>query len=116
MEVGGGHEAQARLAEVQRRAKTQPPMNHYAVLGLDATATPAEVKASYRRLALQFHPDKAGGSAAGTGRRPLRAATCEQIFKLVTEAYSVLADAERRRVHDILALRYKYKRFYGAAG
>jgi hypothetical protein len=39
-------------------------MNPHAVLGLDVTATPAEVTATYRRLAKQWHPDRGGGPDA----------------------------------------------------
>eukprot|EP00887_Chlorella_sp_A99_P001003 scaffold5.g1003.t1 len=129
VELGGGADAAARLAEAQRRALVQPPINHYAVLGLGPTAAPAEVKAAYRRLALAYHPDKAassrgggrsrggsdggGGSAFQPGGLPHAAA--DAVFKLVTEAHSVLADPERRRAHDILALRHKYRRAFGAA-
>ena len=39
-------------------------MDPHAVLGLDAAATPAEVAATYRRLAKQWHPDRGGGAAS----------------------------------------------------
>ena len=103
MELGGGHEVAVRLREVACAAATQPPPNHYAVLGLPSGATPAEVRSAYRKLALQFHPDKNGKNSA------LPAAAAEQIFKLVTEAHGVLSDPDRRRAHDILALRFKYR-------
>lgn len=57
-----------------------------------------------------FHPDKAA-SAAGLGPEAAHA-----IFKLLSEAHRVLADAEARRHHDIAALRFKYRRFYSHAG
>lgn len=57
-----------------------------------------------------FHPDKASG-AAGLGTEAAHA-----IFKLLSEAHRVLADAEARRHHDINNLRFKYRRFYSHAG
>ncbi len=49
---GAGQEVAARLADAQRRAAAQQPVNHYAVLGVKAAATPGEIKAAYKRLAL----------------------------------------------------------------
>lgn len=95
----------SRLADAQRRAAAAQPVDHYAVLGVKAAATPGEVKAAYRQLALAFHPDKA--AAAGLGPDAANA-----IFKLAAEAYRVLGDAEARRQHDIAALRHKYRRYY----
>ena len=42
----------ARLGDAQRRAAAQQPVNHYAVLGVKPAATPGEIKAAYKRLAL----------------------------------------------------------------
>lgn len=58
----------------------------YDVLGLERHATLAEVRASYRRLAIKFHPD----------RFPDRA---EQ-FKTINRAYLVLSDPEKRKDYD----------------
>ena len=57
-----------------------------SILGLDANATPADIKSAYRRLARANHPDKMGSA---------------ELFKLVQEAYETLettikADANRR--------------------
>lgn len=106
--LGGGPDVAARLADTQRRARAQQPVNHYAVLGLAPAATPGEIKAAYRQLALRYHPDKAAGAAGGLG-----ADAAGAIFKLLAQAHSVLGDAEQRRHHDIVALRHKYRRFYG---
>ncbi|PRW59069.1 Chaperone dnaJ isoform B [Chlorella sorokiniana] len=110
LKLGAGQEVVARLADAQRRATAQEPVNHYAVLGVKPAATPGEIKSAYKRLALVFHPDKAAG-AAGLGTEAAHA-----IFKLLSEAHRVLADAEARRHYDIAALRFKYRRFYSHAG
>ena len=65
------------------------PRNHYGVLGLDRGASPAEVKAAYRRLARQHHPDANQGDLAA-----------EAEFKAVAAAYKVLSDPEGRRHYD----------------
>lgn len=65
-----------------------------------------------RALALRFHPDKSRSGGSAAARVPPAAA--EALFKLAAEAHSVLGDPEARRAHDLLALRFKYRRF-GAA-
>jgi DnaJ-class molecular chaperone len=63
--------------------------NHYATLGLDQNCTAAQIRAAYRVLAKQHHPDVNGGCAHSAARtRELNA------------AYEILSDPERRRNHD----------------
>jgi len=60
----------------------------YALLGVSRTATEAEIKKAYRKLAMECHPD----------RNP--APDAEAKFKEITEAYEVLRDAEKRAAYD----------------
>ena len=53
----------------------------YTTLGVAKTASDDEIKQSYRKLAMQFHPDRNGGSKEA-----------EEKFKEITEAYDVLRD------------------------
>src|SRR5581483_9067376 len=62
--------------------------DYYEVLGVERNATSDEVRRAYRKLALQFHPDR--NPEAGAAER----------FKEVTEAYEVLSDPERRAQYD----------------
>ena len=62
--------------------------DYYEVLGVHREASDEEIKKAYRRLALQFHPD----------RNPSHDA--EEKFKEASEAYEVLCDASRRQVYD----------------
>ncbi|UOQ73412.1 J domain-containing protein [Hymenobacter cellulosilyticus] len=64
-------------------------LNHYQVLGVSATASAQEIKLAYKRLAIQFHPDKHGGSTQ-----------FEEQFKAVSAAYQVLSDPARRASYD----------------
>jgi curved DNA-binding protein CbpA len=63
--------------------------DYYGVLGVAAEATDDELRRVYRRLALQWHPDRNPG-------RP----EAEERFKEISEAYAVLIDAAKRREYD----------------
>lgn len=60
--------------------------DYYDILGIGKTASPDEIKKAFRRLAVQHHPDKAGGD--------------ETKFKEINEAYEVLKDPEKRKRYD----------------
>lgn len=62
--------------------------NYYFILSLNIYASDAEIKRAYRKLAIQFHPDKNKSPEA------------EEIFKEVNEAYEVLGDPERKVMYD----------------
>lgn len=64
--------------------------DYYEVLGVQRTSTEQEIKAAYRKLALQFHPDRNPDDPDGAGEK----------FKEVTEAYSVLMDSNKRAAYD----------------
>jgi molecular chaperone DnaJ len=63
--------------------------DYYEILGVSRSATDVEIKRAYRKLALQYHPDKNPGDA-----------TAEERFKECAEAYSVLSDPEKRSAYD----------------
>lgn len=63
--------------------------NYYAILGVDAAATPEEIRRAYRTLAVKYHPDKNNGNAAA----------CEK-FVEINEANQVLGDPAKRKTYD----------------
>ena len=61
----------------------------YSVLGVARDASDDDIKLAYRKLAMQFHPDRNGGSKEA-----------EERFKSITEAYDVLREPQKRAAYD----------------
>jgi molecular chaperone DnaJ len=68
---------------------TQAKRDYYEILSVTRTATDQEIKSSYRKLAMQYHPDRNPGNAEA-----------EEKFKECTEAYGVLMDSDKRARYD----------------
>src|SRR5678816_3025361 len=73
----------------------------YQTLGVVRTASDAEIKTAYRKLAMTYHPDRNNGSK-----------DAEEKFKAITEAYDVLRDPDKRAMYD----RYGEAGLRGGAG
>lgn len=63
--------------------------NYYEILGVDRSAPKEELKSAYRKLAMQFHPDKNIGDK-----------NAEEKFKKISEAYEILSDDNKRSQYD----------------
>ena len=72
-------------------APARQPTDYYKVLGVPRGAGDAQIKSAYRKLAVQYHPDKTAGDAE-----------LEEKFKEISAAYTVLSDASKRRQYDLL--------------
>ena len=68
---------------------TQAKRDYYEVLGITRTASDQEIKSAYRKMAMQFHPDRNPGNP-----------DAEDKFKEASEAYSILIDSEKRARYD----------------
>ena len=80
--------------------------DYFKTLGVTKSATQAEIKKAYRKLAIKYHPDKTQGDKAK-----------EEKFKEISEAYEVLGDPEKRKKYDQLGSNWRqYQNFGGAAG
>jgi molecular chaperone DnaJ len=76
--------------------------DYYEVLGVSRTCTDVELKAAFRKLAMQHHPDRNPGDKE-----------CEHRFKEINEAYDVLKDGDKRAAYD----RFGHAAFeHGSAG
>lgn len=75
--------------------------DYYEILGVGRNASQQEIKSAYRKLAVQFHPDRNSGDKAA-----------EEKFKEAAEAYAVLSDREKRERYD----RFGHSGVSGSAG
>jgi DnaJ-class molecular chaperone len=64
--------------------------DYYQILGVPRNATSQQIKKAYRKLAMQYHPDRNQGKEAWANEK----------FKEINEAFSVLGDPEKRRQYD----------------
>jgi DnaJ-class molecular chaperone len=77
--------------------------DYYNILGVNRDASKEEIKAAYRRLAHQCHPDKPGGD--------------EKKFKEINEAYQVLSDDQKRQQYDQFGTTFpSYAQGFGGQG
>ncbi|CAN5690363.1 J domain-containing protein [soil metagenome] len=80
--------------------------DYYATLGVPRTASQAEIRKAFRRLAREHHPDVNKGDAKAEGR-----------FKEISEAHEVLADPAKRKAYDQLGAEWEsYARAGAGAG
>src|SRR5512132_4223371 len=80
--------------------------DYYEILGVPRSASPAEIKKAFRKLARQHHPDRNPGDKAA-----------EKRFKDVNEAHAVLSDPDKRKQYDVLGANWdQFQRGGGGRG
>jgi DnaJ-class molecular chaperone len=65
--------------------------NYYEILGIEKNATNQEIRKAYKKLVIKCHPDKNIDNKE----------KAEEVFKKITEAYSVLSDSDKRKRYDL---------------
>lgn len=81
---------------IRRTALSVKYRDYYEILGVSRTATPEEIRKSYRTLARRYHPDANKNDP-----------TAEEKFKQLNEAYEVLKDEKKRGLYDQLGKNWK---------
>lgn len=79
--------------------------DYYKVLGVERNASEADIRKAYRKLAMQYHPDRNPNDKQA-----------EERFKEINEAYQVLSDSEKRAHYDRLGSDYSNWQRRGAQG
>src|SRR5918997_6768675 len=79
--------------------------DYYATLGVPRTASKADIKKAFRKLAREHHPDVNKGNAEA-----------ERRFKEISEANEVLSDPEKRKLYDQLGANWQAYQQAGASG
>lgn len=74
--------------------------DYYEILGLKKGAAADEIKASYRKLAMKYHPDRNKGDKAS-----------EEKFKEISEAYAVLSDPDKKQQYDTVGSNQFHQRY-----
>ena len=74
--------------------------DYYSVLGVSKSASDAEIKKAYRKLAMKYHPDHSKGNKGA-----------EEKFKKISEAYAVLSDKDKRKEYDTFGSEGFHQRF-----
>ncbi|KAL2904683.1 DnaJ-like protein subfamily B member 8 [Bienertia sinuspersici] len=70
-----------------------PPESYYNILGLNSASSTEEIRRAYRKLAMQWHPDKWANNPAMLGE-------AKRKFQKIQEAYTVLSDPRKKTLYD----------------
>ncbi len=74
-------------------SRSKPPKDYYKILQVQESATGPEIKKAFRKLALEYHPDRHPDNPQS-----------EEKFKEITEAYGVLIDPAKRKEYDLFRI------------
>lgn len=88
---GRTRETQEKLNKAKRLLKMSNQKDYYKILGVEKRATDKQIKSAYRKLALEWHPDKHTGDAKEAA---------EAKFHDIAAAYEILSDKEKRAMVD----------------
>lgn len=90
----GNDDAKSQLRESKLELKKSKRRNYYKILGVTKTADDRAIKKGYRVKAMKYHPDKCGATEGEVKEQ------AEEKFKVISEAYTVLSDPQKRAAYD----------------
>ncbi|XP_022732735.1 uncharacterized protein LOC111286791 isoform X2 [Durio zibethinus] len=102
-------QARIWLSEIEEEGKKEVPLDFYMILGVEPSASAAEIKKAYRKAALRHHPDKAvqslvrnenGDDTLWKEIREEAYKDADKLFKIIGEAYAILSDPIKRSQYD----------------
>ncbi|XP_076939030.1 uncharacterized protein LOC143607474 [Bidens hawaiensis] len=102
-------QTQIQLSNVEAESRKGITLNAYLILGVESTASAADIKKAYRKAALKHHPDKAAQSLSrsddgddGLWKEIAKNVhkDADRLFKMIGEAYAVLSDPSKRLKYD----------------
>ncbi|KAK9079403.1 hypothetical protein SSX86_001074 [Deinandra increscens subsp. villosa] len=102
-------QTQIQLSNIEAESRKGIPLSAYLILGVESTASAADIKKAYRKAALRHHPDKAAQSLGrgddgddGVWKEIIENVRkdTERLFKLIGEAYAVLSNPSKRLKYD----------------
>ncbi|CAD8059216.1 unnamed protein product [Paramecium sonneborni] len=94
LDQGSIQQMRQKINDINRKQKQLSKKDYYKILEVDKNATEADIKKAYRKLALQWHPDK---NKESEEQKKL----ADQKFREIAEAYSVLSDKQKRQQYDM---------------
>jgi len=90
----GDNSAQEGLHKAKKLQKMASRVDYYKVLGVPKTATASEIKKAYRKLAMNYHPDKMKNFSEPEKEK------ANKLMKEIGEAYAILSDENKRVKYD----------------
>lgn len=92
-------EIDKKIERLEKIIKQKKNRNYWKILGLKRNANKKEIKSAYKKLAIQYHPDRCGKESSATTEEWSKE-KCEQEFINIADAKEVLTDPEMRKLYD----------------
>ena len=94
------HEIDKKIERLEKLIKAKKNRNYWKILGLKRNASQKEIKKAYKKLAIQYHPDRCGKDEKNEVTKDWSTEKCEEEFRNIADAKEVLTDDEMRKLYD----------------